>query len=78
MRRTALPALCLATLLVACGGEQQTGAEGTSPGVEPAPNGAPQRGDWLVLHLLSDPENLNPITSSDASASSVLAWMFPG
>ena len=78
MRWTALPALCLSALLAACGGEQQPSADAASPGIEPASNGAPQGGDWLVLHLLSDPENLNPITSSDASASAVLRWMFPG
>ena len=37
----------------------------------------PQRGDWLVLWLLADPESLNPITSSDSAASSVLNWIFP-
>jgi len=37
----------------------------------------PVRGDWMVQHLLSDPENLNPLTSSDASATDVLNWIFP-
>ncbi|MFQ5697541.1 MAG: peptide-binding protein [Myxococcota bacterium] len=44
---------------------------------EPAATG-PVRGDWLVLALLSDPENLNPVTSNDAAASSILSWIFPG
>ena len=39
--------------------------------------GKPVRGDWLVQHLLADPENLNPITSSDAASSEVLSWLFP-
>ncbi|MGQ9863136.1 MAG: ABC transporter substrate-binding protein [Bacteroidia bacterium] len=28
----------------------------------------PTRGDWVVLHLLSDPENLNPTNSTSADA----------
>ena len=33
-------------------------------------------GDWMVRHLLSDPEKLNPYTSSDAAASRVLELIF--
>ena len=33
-------------------------------------------GDWLVIHSLSDPELLNPLTSSDASSSEVLNYIF--
>jgi peptide/nickel transport system substrate-binding protein len=33
-------------------------------------------GDWLVVHSLSDPEQLNPLTSSDATASEILAFIF--
>ena len=32
----------------------------------------PTYGDWMVRHMLSDPEKLNPYTSSDAGASQVL------
>jgi peptide/nickel transport system substrate-binding protein len=35
----------------------------------------PATGDWLLLHSLSDPEQLNPLTSSDASASEVLGFI---
>jgi peptide/nickel transport system substrate-binding protein len=35
-----------------------------------------QTGDWLVNHLVSDPEQLNPLTSNDATASSVLGHIF--
>lgn len=50
-------------------------------GTNPAPlrqpkTAAPQYGDWLVEHMLSDPENLNPYTSSDAGASSVHRFIF--
>jgi peptide/nickel transport system substrate-binding protein len=33
--------------------------------------GAPTTGDWLIIHALSDPEQLNPLTSNDASASTI-------
>ena len=36
----------------------------------------PVYGDWLVRHFLSDPENFNPFTSSDASVSSVQNYIF--
>lgn len=36
----------------------------------------PVRGDWMIRHALSDPENYNPYTSSDAGASSVLGYVF--
>ena len=35
-------------------------------------------GDWLLLHMLSDPEQLNPLTSNDAGASSILGYIFQG
>ena len=35
-----------------------------------------QAGDWMVQHMLSDPENLNPYTSNDAGASRVLGYIF--
>ena len=36
----------------------------------------PITGDWLVIHSLSDPEQLNPLTSNDASSSEVLGFIF--
>ena len=50
-------------------------------GVETAPvrytgTAAPEYGDWLVRHFLSDPESFNPYTSSDAGASSVRDYIF--
>ncbi len=35
-------------------------------------------GDWLLLHMLSDPEQLNPLTSNDSGASSILGYIFQG
>jgi peptide/nickel transport system substrate-binding protein len=36
----------------------------------------PVTGDWLVTHALSDPEQLNPLTSNDAGASEILQNIF--
>jgi peptide/nickel transport system substrate-binding protein len=36
----------------------------------------PATGDWLLSHILSDPEQLNPLTSNDAGASSILGYIF--
>ena len=49
-------------------------------GTEKAPlrypeTAAPAYGDWMVRHQLSDPQNFNPYTSSDAGASRVLAFI---
>lgn len=36
----------------------------------------PERGDWVVVHNLSDPNGLNPITTSDAGASDIFKQIF--
>jgi peptide/nickel transport system substrate-binding protein len=36
----------------------------------------PVTGDWLISHILSDPEQLNPLTSNDAGARSILGYLF--
>ena len=36
----------------------------------------PVTGDWLVSHILSDPESLNPLTSNDATSSNILSYIF--
>ncbi len=50
-------------------------------GTEKAPlryagEGDPQYGDWMVRHMLSDPQSFNPYTSSDAGASTVMQYIF--
>ncbi len=44
--------------------------------LRPKVEGEPQVGDWMVQHMLSDPENLNPYTSNDYGASRVLGLIF--
>jgi len=72
-------ALLLTALALACGDRDPAGPPAETAGAEPAPesNGTPQRGDWLVLEQLSDPENLNPLTSSDVGSMQVLTWILP-
>ncbi|MDP6777760.1 MAG: ABC transporter substrate-binding protein, partial [Candidatus Latescibacteria bacterium] len=36
----------------------------------------PSHGDWMVSHMLSDPENFNPFTSNDSGASRVHRYIF--
>ncbi len=36
----------------------------------------PEKGDWIIIHQLSDPEGLNPITTSDAGARNVFSKIF--
>jgi peptide/nickel transport system substrate-binding protein len=42
---------------------------------EPTPK-TPVTGDWLIDHIRSDPEQLNPLTSNDAGANSLLGYIF--
>jgi peptide/nickel transport system substrate-binding protein len=37
---------------------------------------APVTGDWLLDHILSDPEQLNPLTSNDYTSNLILGYIF--
>lgn len=72
-------------LMFACacqGGGKDNRDEGTIPAAASAQAGdakdsdIPVTGDWLVSHSLSDPEQLNPLTSNDAAASEILQYIF--
>ena len=83
-RLQAVRTLACALALFACGGPSESKNVAPATGESPeaaAPisehAGPPVRGDWLVIHSLADPENLNPLTSNDAGASQVLGWIFP-
>ena len=65
-------------LIFGCGREENAGEPS-----RPVPRTAatettstPATGDWLVMHGLSDPEQLNPLTSSDASSSEINQYIF--
>jgi len=38
--------------------------------------GGPVRGDWVIIHSLSDPENLNLLTTSDAGATEIQNYLY--
>ena len=71
-------------LALACGGPQDDDSSDTTAAAPQASakreasgtTGPPQRGGWLVLELLSDPENLNPYTANDQPSNRVLGWIF--
>ena len=70
----------LVALLVLPGCESGKRAETAEPsGPKLAAQGdsnTPVTGDWLVIHSSSDPEQLNPITSNDATAAEILNYIF--
>jgi len=63
-------------LLLGCGDKTEVKVSGAAPAESPKDLGKVVTGDWLVIHSLSDPEQLNPLTSSDATASEILAFIF--
>jgi peptide/nickel transport system substrate-binding protein len=62
-------------LLIGCGDKTEVKVSDARPAAEQV-SGKPVTGDWLVIHSLSDPEQLNPLTSSDASSSEVNQYIF--
>jgi len=67
-------------LLLGCGdGEKaKTKSSKGQPVVGDEKSATPATGDWLIAHTLSDPEQLNPLTSNDAGASSILGYIVEG
>jgi peptide/nickel transport system substrate-binding protein len=63
-------------LLLGCGDKTEVRVSDATPAADAKDAGAPVTGDWLVIHSLSDPEQLNPLTSNDASSSEVLGFVF--
>lgn len=51
-------------------------APAPAPYARTADAGTAVTGDWLVRHMLSDPEQLNPLTSNDSGASQVNGHIF--
>ena len=65
--RFILPVLFIAS----CGDKTEVKVADVKPVVSKEAAGKPVTGDWLVIHSLSDPEQLNPFTSSDAGSAEV-------
>ena len=63
-------------LLLGCGERSEIESR-EAPSVGSATElGKPVTGDWLLIHMLGDPEQLNPLTSSDGNSSEVLSFIF--
>ena len=62
--------LPFALLMSACGGGNGSDANYTTDQTDPT------EGDWVVVHELSDPEDMNPLTGSDASNTYINNNMF--
>ena len=73
-------AQCVFALLLfaGCGDKSEVKVAEAPPPASPKDFGKLVTGDWLVIHSLSDPEQLNPLTSSDASSSEVNGFIFEG
>jgi peptide/nickel transport system substrate-binding protein len=63
--------LLLCFLLAGCRDQAEITVNDSQELVNDKNAGAPTTGDWLIIHALSDPEQLNPLTSNDASASTI-------
>jgi len=63
-------------LLVGCGDKTEVGVSDAPTAADAKDPGKPVTGDWMVIHSLSDPEQLNPLTSNDASSSEVNGFIF--
>lgn len=64
------------SIVLGCEGRERSGTDHAVGGqVAGETSTMPTTGDWLVTHNLSDPEQLNPLTSNDAAASEILAYI---
>lgn len=71
-------ALLLAMMFViGCGNDETTfRPDEQTPAQHASQPGTPVKGDWVVVHGLSDPEALNLITTNDNSASEIFSYIY--
>lgn len=72
MNRFAFPALSLAIALSACGGESEKTAG------KYAPDGAPAKGDVLVLSTIGEASNLIPFIAQDSASHAIAGQIYDG
>ena len=64
--------------ILGCGDKTEVKVTDFKPAANKDAASKPVTGDWLVMHSLSDPEQLNPLTSNDSASSEVLELIFEG
>ena len=52
-------------LLLGCGDKNKVTVSDAEPAADAKDSRRPVTGDWLLIHMLGDPEQLNPLTSND-------------
>ena len=62
--------------IAGCGDKTEVKVADVKPVLSKEEAGKPVTGDWLIIHSLSDPEQLNPLTSSDAVSSEISGYIF--
>jgi peptide/nickel transport system substrate-binding protein len=62
--------------IIGCGDKNEVKVADVKAVTSAEDAGKPVTGDWLIYHELSDPEQLNPLTSNDAGASDINAFIF--
>ena len=68
--------LLLCFLLAGCRDQAEITVGDSQNIIDDQNAGAPTTGDWLIIHALSDPEQLNPLTSNDAGSSEINGYIF--
>ena len=68
--------LLLLAALCGCGGERRDPSDLGEILTEYGNDTAAEKGDWLMLQMPAEMPHLNPLTSSDYYASTVLDWVF--
>jgi len=74
--RTGTLCLVLAACCPGCGGGTRDASDLGEILTEYGAETTPERGDWLMLQLPAEMPHLNPLTSSDYYATTVLDWVF--
>jgi peptide/nickel transport system substrate-binding protein len=79
--RILITVLLLPVMIISCGRQKETVQESTNISF-PITDLAPQdianveNGDWIIKQIMSDPEKINPTVTNDATASSIITYIF--
>ncbi|MEZ4690246.1 MAG: ABC transporter substrate-binding protein [Ignavibacteria bacterium] len=73
--------LILPVIMISCGRQKETVQESTNTTfpitqLTPADTQNAVKGDWIIKQIMSDAEKINPIVTNDATASSIITYIF--